>query len=301
MKDTIQYYELYAGRYTYFVSITTKYSLSSRPISHGIDIGGKMKGCIRSTVEVPNQDLMKDERFAFMEQTKNQAFISWIGYNKKCTVKDNLISGDGTRHMLRTAMTFIVNKYTWIDSFTLLDESNTMCDNVPVRLSRLSLALHGKTYYEKYLKADLQDETQRSLYKVSVKRFSDPKNKLPFKRFVDVFPITEPIANAIKDTYESSDTYMEFFQQLRKKYRDTFCSLISPWLNPFIDSQINSNVWFQKWVIKKETIKSIPVESQILAEPFVTNAQEIIQEEFKPYYSQAGGRHISSELGPLDI
>jgi hypothetical protein len=300
MKDTVQYYQLHAGRFTYFLSITTKFNLS-RPISHGIDVGGKMKGCLRITVEVPNPDLMKDERFAFMQETKKQAFISWIGYNQKCSLSNNFKSGDGTRHMLRSAMTFIAQRYEWIECFTLLDESNTLCNNTLLSISRLSLALNGKTYYEKYLKAYLQDETQRNLYAVATKRLFDADNKLIFIDFMNEFPISDSIARAIKDTYESCDTYIEFFQQLRKQYPDNFCDLISPWLNAFIDSQVNASIWMQKWVIKKEDVKSIPLQSQVLTEPFVLNAQQILQEEFKPYYSQSGGRGLSSILGPADL
>jgi hypothetical protein len=298
MEDTHEHFKLCGGKYTYFMTIRTMYDMSSRPISYGIDVGGKMKGCLRVTVNAMNKDMMRDERFRFLEKSKQNAYISWIGYNKKCSLTDNFVKGDGTRHMLKCAMIFVTQKYPWIEGFTLLDESKIMCDGVEVSLSRLSIAMHGKTYYERYFKAHLLDPNQGNTYTNAIKMLNGSDFKMPFQIFSNKFFISKDIFNILKPLYEMSHNYNDFFKLLRKQFPRTFCSVISPWINGFVDFFVG-DIWMQKWIIEKKYIRhgSVYV-SNLLDLPEVSAANNIIQEEFKSF-TQSGG--CNAMLCPEDV
>lgn len=121
-QDDITFFELKAGRYNYYLTLTIKYDyFTNNPTSYGFDIGGKMKGCVRITVDALNPELEKDDRFKFLDIQRNNAYISHIGYNKMCSIDGSLMGGDGTRHMIRTATTIVCVKCPWVKTFTLND------------------------------------------------------------------------------------------------------------------------------------------------------------------------------------
>jgi hypothetical protein len=96
----LRYYKIKAGTKQYYVSIKTKYGFKDgEPISYYFDFGGKMKGCVQITAEVPDTNLATDERFAELEKAKYLAFISWIGYNSKCSIMEDLPSGEAVSKM----------------------------------------------------------------------------------------------------------------------------------------------------------------------------------------------------------
>ena len=146
MSEDITFYELESGKYSYYVSIKMTRNLESKlPTSYTVNVGGKMKGCVEILVEVPNPNI--DDRFKFMEEAKNTAYIIWIGYSQKCSIKGDLEKGQGTRHMIRSALTLVCKMYKWITKFSLIDASSIKCkEGVTVNLAIISLALKGQTY-----------------------------------------------------------------------------------------------------------------------------------------------------------
>ena len=146
--DLRQMFQVVAGRHSYYVRTTIQYDMKSgKPVSYGIDCGGKMKGCVLITVEVPNRERMADERFARFEEDKFVAYVSWIGYDPKCSVNSNLPHGDGTRHLIKTSMSIACNICPWIKKFSLRDASKVRCvEGVDVSLSDLSFVTKGKSY-----------------------------------------------------------------------------------------------------------------------------------------------------------
>lgn len=67
--DKIAFYEIRSSSYTYVLRLTIKYSREGAPSSVGFDLGGKMKGCVRITVEIPDAS---NERFAHLKVLEEQ-------------------------------------------------------------------------------------------------------------------------------------------------------------------------------------------------------------------------------------
>ena len=146
------------------------------------------------------------------EVKKSVAIITHIGYNPKCSTTENLPGGAGTRHMIRTAMTLVLIHYDWIKRFRIVDNSEVFCkEALFVSLAHMSLATNGKTYYEKYLHATLENDDARRAYEVGVTRLTDASQKLPFAQFVSLFRVAPAIEAKLFGSYEETGTYSEFF------------------------------------------------------------------------------------------
>ena len=182
-EDSIEYYIIETEKNTYYVSIITKYDYNDKVISYGHNFGGTMKGCVNITVEVPRE--INDERFKFLEDSKYIAFISEIGYNRKCNIHNNLPKGQGTNDMVNTAMTFICERYPWIKSFTLNDNSYFYCkeNKKVIDLTHISILTNGKTYYEKYYNARIFTEITNKFYLEKINELKDINKKMSWKLF----------------------------------------------------------------------------------------------------------------------
>lgn len=301
--DTVEYYEIKAGRYSYYARMSTKYNRSGNPYLHGFDFGGQMKGCIKITVEVPNADY---ERFKQFEEFKKIADISWIGFNTKCSIHDNLPSGVGTRHLIKTAMTFVLMSCNWIEKFSLTDASKVVCkEGIKVSLSYISIVTNGKTYYEKYLGAYLQNDHLRNEYQEGIAKLRDPKAKLPLDDFCNFCNIPLTTKELIGPIYEESGTYIEFFKRFKQQTTKDrpFCWLIQPWVETFVDAIINgkkNQYWVLKWLVDKSKVTQIDIQnSKVIQNSDLLKIQSVFQEEFKEY-ELVGGTTTSAVLGPND-
>jgi len=219
-RDSVDAYTVRAGRSgpAFFVHVITKFdNRTNAPFSHGIDVGGNMRGCVRITVNVPDATLLRDERFGGFEESKKDAFISFVGYNRKCSLRDDLPSGDGTRHMIRVAMAFVLTNFTWVETFSLVDASHVLCTETGqvIDLSHLSLMTTGKTYYERYLGARLKRPEARVAYARDVAALSAADAKLDFDTFCRAYNVPHPVAVYMQAAYAASRTYLEFFRALR--------------------------------------------------------------------------------------
>jgi hypothetical protein len=303
-EDIQQFFTVRSGIRKFIVGVTVKYDAKEQPFSYKFDIGGKMKGCVQIIANCPNKTLLDDERFASLEKDKNIAFVTWIGYNPKCSLTDDLPNGDGTRHMVRCAMSIVCNACPWVTKFKLNDASTVKCvEGVEISLANLSLFTNGKSYYEKYLHAYLHDEHMRTLYKEKVARLSNPKEKLPLEIFKSKFNITN---EHVLSVYGKTSTYIEFARVLKAESEEkqlNVCEIILPWLEEFVKYVLEGyTFWMYDWLIDKESIKHIPVKQWgELSDS--QQVRDIIQEEFskvRVYSLQQGGyQNGSFVLGDL--
>jgi hypothetical protein len=246
-------YTVKNGRYTYIVNVLTKRDFKSKkPISYNIDVGGRMKGCVTITVEAP--ELHVDPRFAFLEASKLLAFMSWIGYNPKCNINtdDPLAKGSGTRHMLTTAMAYVLQQYDWIKGFRFDDMSTIVCGNRHVSLPHISIATHGQTYYEKTFHAQLEDDVQMNEYQNKIAMMHDPNMKPPIQYALQGF--CKP--DWVYVIYKEAKTISEFFIGVKQfsltNETITFCEIMDAWGNAILDKFFNIEplVMHNKWKIE---------------------------------------------------
>ena len=301
-ENTYSYHQISTAKYKYVMSIMTMYNKYGNPISYGINIEGKMKGCVTITVEAQNPEI--DERFVKFKDDKKLAFISWVGYNRKCSITEDLPSGVGTRHMIKTAMTVVCSKYPWIEGFSLTDASEVTCkEGLVVSLAALSLVINGKTYYEKYFKAFLKRDDIRNEYEKQKTLLIDSTKKIETKLFLKTFQIPDNQLSFVRDIYDKSSTYLEFFQDLQKYCKSNnlvFCEVVYSWLDLFLRHILGSpeEYWMSKWIISKSNIQTMEIQKWD-DNIKIQDIKSILQEEFKKH--QSGGYTSGSfVLGDLE-
>ena len=302
MADTREYFNITTKTknntplHTYILIITTKYDYKTNlPMSHSIDLGGRMKGCVRIVVQVPDKDF--DERYANNEIKKSIAHISWIGFNKKCAVNHDLPGGTGTRHMVRTAMTIVLSTYSWIESFSLTDASNVECRHYKVNLSHISLSLHGKTYYHRYFHAHLNSKNQ-PFYLKGIEMLNKPMiNFETMCKFID--PQYKEL-KTFKRAYDPKLTNIEYFNKLHQQCKEDgvqYCEITEKLLENLMNICFDEDALTQKWFIDAKDVKRIPTLewSECVDAKRIHEVDMMAQEEFVK-----GGRPASAIFGAGD-
>ena len=203
--------------------------------------------------------------------------------------------GEGTKHLVRTAMRLVLNSFTHVRWFSFTDASTVPCkEGMDISLANLSIAMNGQAYYEKYFSAYLKNESIRQEYIVLSRNINSPEKKMTFEEFVkfqdDALPIDT--INIIKPLYESSPTMQQFFTKLRdecKKKKTIFCMLVYPWLNKYVDfmlQQKTHHFWTQSWIIDEESVPSVAFH--------MTEIPAMAQEDYLKHYMQGGHKQIAS-------
>ena len=258
MTDTFEYAEITAGGHKYYLCIKTKYDYFTHlPESHSLDLGGN----VQIVVGVPSH--VDDTRYDMINAAKKNAHIIWVGYSTQCSVAEDLPSGDGTRHMLRTAMTIVLDRYDWINKVRLTDASSIECiEKIHVSLPILSLSTNGKSYYEKYFHAHLEKNLMHNEYKESVDKLKS-EHMLSFNDF-SVYIKNPDTVKYVKPIYALSKSYIDFFKRLKKQCAEDgklYCVITMDWLELFINTILNNDVnnfWSLSWIIDKERVSRVP-------------------------------------------
>jgi hypothetical protein len=238
----------------YTLSILTVYDdETKKDIRYNVSIGGKKKGCVNILVN-GKHGILGLNKFAE---------LSFIQYDKRCNMNASLETGKGTKHMLKTALSIVFKLYPWIDGITLVDVSGKMCNpkGHEISLSRMSIALHGKTWYERHFNARLGNENLRKIYKNRLKfltvKSSKPKTYTEFSGFFSIKGNNE-VAKAI---YETSDTFRSFFKTLKSHMTESeLCEYMFPWITEFIDAILDENInrfFTAAWLIRKDDIEVV--------------------------------------------
>lgn len=242
--------------------------------SYNLYFGGNKKGCVEITIYNYNN----------LYQTNTVADIVSIQSEESCNISGNLKKGKGTLHMVNTALNICIRMFPWIKSFKFVDTSHKNCiDNKPttgVSLSAYSIALYGKTWYEKTFDAEVMDLNDRKKYKEHIERLTKAEYKnMPWNVFYNKFIINfgrippKSIHNLdiIHNSYEVTKTYREFFDllQYRIQNKEELCMTLQPWIESLIkylfgaELSLNSEL-SKSWIINSSNVKEVEFESPAL-------------------------------------
>jgi hypothetical protein len=305
MEDKV-YNILKGNKFAYFMVETTKYD-GDVPMTYEIEIGGRMKGCMRITVDnikhVPNilKDRLSKNALDTYCSRKRCAHISWIGYNPKCSIYQDLEKSMGTKEMVKVAVHAICKRYPWIDTFTLEDATEIRCDNdLIVSLFLLSIINNGKSYYQKHFGAKLKDISAQNQYAHCTTKMTSTQEKVSFSEFVFLIGIGNDTINKVEPIYNSTRTYREFFRKLRQEFKDEFCKFIYPWAYDFVSNHILQGKSFQSmtWEFSKSDVGDMEFAWQSNID---VEAIERLRQSFKKYYESQSGGHYMGEYGKTRI
>ncbi len=171
---------------------------------------------------------------------------------EECSIGNTLDRGNGSIIMIKTLLLHIKQLYPNLSGVTFDDMSSIECGTeedieknktrirkkgtnlVPMPLYYLSIAYNGETWYEKHFKAVQQNADKHIAYKERVsKLLNDPSEKPSnYLRFFEITSIPPNINNEIKNYYDNTNTYSEFFHAIPKNDR---CRLLRPWIKEFMN------------------------------------------------------------------
>lgn len=215
--DRKSYYKVITNR-DKFYAVIERYS----DLLHKVYVGGSKK-CIVISLYLDGE---------------SHPNIDAYSHHYKCNVSGDLLHGNGTMYMLKTAMRFVIEVYPQFASsfFELIDLSYIPCANeYELPLSQYYMVHYGKTWYETKFKAQpVQDVVK---YSKDVARFMSvlhKPSKVKFSTFAERYKIHSVHFQLLEQLYNDSATMSEFFGKL-KPYD---CSVYKRWLELYVNHYI---------------------------------------------------------------
>jgi len=215
----MEYYEIDG---TYWASVRP-YKDDQDSYQWRIELGGKRKNCIALT---------------YYTNEPASAHIEGLTYKANCNISSDLVRGAGTREMIAVALSFAKWRFETIETFTLKDMSSIACDDEALDLAALSLAVYGKTWYERHFHAKLdRDPFIRKILKEAKMPF--PNFEKQYLRGLDAAMVAE-----IRSVYDQTTNYQEMFRALKHRA----CTHLIDWIVDAMSDLINYNPGLE-WII----------------------------------------------------
>jgi hypothetical protein len=170
--------------------------------------------------------------------------IRWDG---ACSINHPFEKGTDTIMIFKLAMTYIHRTYPTVTELSFTDMSTRQCDNgESVSLSAMKLFTEGKTWYESHLHTRI-DPRSEAQYNAMMAYTTEQKKEMSWNELVDYIPRHSTILNIdrIKEVYQSSKTWQEFFLYVRSQLgMSAFCICLSKdgWFDEFILKRLNFNL-----------------------------------------------------------
>jgi hypothetical protein len=205
-------------------------------------VGSSRKPCLELSVFLPDID----KRLQHIIYT---ASLSKIDALKECMLDDKDETSFGLE-LLYSILGILKVNHPYIKTVALHDSSYIPCnreDGDTLDLLSYSIALYGKTWYEKKAGAHLEGEKDRELYKTQIQKYlSDvPQDTLPFSKFYEKIIRNDFAAEKIttikdvEEQYKLSRSFPDFFTYLNSQInRYERCRFFKDWLEEWIGSQI---------------------------------------------------------------
>jgi hypothetical protein len=180
--------------------------------------------------------------------------INGLSFNKKCSMDVDLVSGEGTIEMAKTAIKFVKTMFSETRNFMFKDHSKITCHkNIIIPLYYYYLIKHGQTWYQsKFDAKQVIKEEQKFIDQLIFFMKNEPM--LPFDEFYKEYIHKSRIANFkefISPTYNNSNSYYEF---MKKLIDENDCGILQSWFSYFCSKHCQFNFGESNWYINSRTI-----------------------------------------------
>ena len=155
------------------------------------------------------------------------------------------------KELLNYVIQYIRENYPHIQKFKLNDKSYIPCDNDDTTdLLTYSIALYGKTWYELYYNAYIQNSNIFKQYRAQIQTMNSPEFKKKYTWEIFCLEFLPPSTNFTKnlfekndglyrDFFESSQTFPEFFRKLNRTIdKKDKCLFYKFWLEQFVSKHV---------------------------------------------------------------
>jgi len=249
--------EVSEGKYKFKITRNIQ-DYNGKIISHTYKIGGDYPDCVNIS-------------YTYHDNKPISAKLPHLLYEPECAIGSSLEKGSGTELMIKNTLKYAYKDVPSISIFEFDDDSHIDCipKNIektpprkptkPVNLAYFYIAYHGMTWYEARFNAKMKDSERYKAYQNSLTFLIDPKQKLPFIRFIEIiggsFSSTERITE-LEKYYIPATTYREFFQNIPPIKR---CDMLYGWINTFMEHYIRSIFSDKGWYINILDMESKPI------------------------------------------
>jgi hypothetical protein len=219
--------------------------------SYNFLVGNKETPCLEGTIILEN--ITNNERYNRYEYT---ATLNNIDALTECSLDDISTDYQNTysfgKELLDSLIFFINSQFPKIKTVKLTDMSIIPCnrkENHTLDLLSYSIALYGKTWYEKVANAYILPKDKYEKYRNQIQIYMDKNTKsdITFDLFYNTMLFKNHYTQAVitehydqyKNLYETSSTFPEFFIKINNIInREDKCKFFKTWLYDFIASQI---------------------------------------------------------------
>lgn len=245
------YYKIKTKNYEFFAIIL------DTEFEYRIQFGG--------TRECINISVYKDDA---------EANLNGISFDNRCSVDEQMIPGEGTIQMLKTALKFTRLKYKeHCKSMMFKDHSRITCDkHIKIPLYYFYLTKYGKTWYQDKFNAKLYNKNDVEKIENALKFIKDPANKIEFdefnKKYIRFQKRFKDLDKTFKPIYDRSKNYYEFLNEIVVEFD---CGIFDRWFSIFWNDICTLNFGEVYWKIKGTTIDSwdnIEIESTLTKPKF---------------------------------
>jgi hypothetical protein len=223
------------------------------------EIGDPKKPCLSLIIYTKNAIDMFDKEII------KTAKLSNIESLYECVLEENAPELFEKYSFSQELLNFIINylkiNYPYVKNIQLDDESYIPCNresNETLDLLTYSIALYGKTWYERVYNAKLSNDDDYKEYRKQVDKYisEEFKNSISWEKFLLIHFNTashfghnfmKENIDQIKEVYENSKIFPDFFTKIRDIVgTEDKCKFFKSWLQQFINSIIKIN---RRWII----------------------------------------------------
>lgn len=180
----------------------------------------------------------------YVDLIKNNGIYSSIGYLNKirydsvCSLEHDFVRGFDTNMLIKLLLTYISRNYKNVKQLAFNDASSRACDNgASINLASMYYILHGKTWYEKYFNAFLQEQDLIT-FNTYASEFQKKKQTTNWETLLVTIPQLKKLSIPeveLEELYTNTKTWQDFFKSILNKMEiSDFCIFIQPWLDNFM-------------------------------------------------------------------
>jgi hypothetical protein len=238
--------------------------VEKRPYGFFITIGGKtFTKCMELSISVSlmnNQNGSLDAASEHNVRGFNSSFpptgiLMQVKSEPECGYNSFLENGE-TPDMIKAGLQLCADIVPGLKLFRLNDDSNIECGESkgsspprslgkPFSLPQYSIAIYGKTWYERHFGAKLENERKYIAYRNSVEILSKHiPDTMTFEEFSRQNVLSQEQVEILQGPFEKARTWYDFFKAVpRKQSCIAFYNWLPFFINNILDGEFNNNGW----------------------------------------------------------
>jgi hypothetical protein len=250
-KNTPELLQLTTEHYTFTAKRTIRADSNGTPILYYYEVGESTNPCLSLFIYL--QTYTSINPYYDISTVKLGNIKALDSCNENEVSENTYIDHSFGTELLNEILKHIQTTYPYIRYISLNDTSYIPCNrklNDELDLLTYSIALYGKTWYERRFNAYLKNKNAQQRYVDTIKNYSSPefKQTFDFNTFLNThlmntseytYEFVKKNYSMLEDIFNSSNTFPDFFLGIQKYIpRDKKCVFYKFWLEEFITKYV---------------------------------------------------------------